>query len=96
MSDVAMGGDTVFVQLGIGVRPRKGSAIVWFNLHKSGELDSRLMHAGCPILVGSKWGRLEEIQILRTLLCHRFIAVCTKWLREHGQEFLRPCGLTKD
>jgi prolyl 4-hydroxylase len=77
MSDVANGGDTVFVQLGIGVKPQKGSAIVWYNLQKSGQVDGRLMHAGCPILVGSKW-------------------VCTKWLRERGQEFLRPCGLNED
>ena len=28
----------------------------WYNLKKSGETDSRTLHAGCPVLVGYKWG----------------------------------------
>ena len=34
----------------------KGSAIFWWNLKKSGEGDYLTKHAGCPVLVGSKWG----------------------------------------
>jgi prolyl 4-hydroxylase len=56
MTDVPIGGDTVFVNLNIGVRPRKGSAVFWYNLDASGTEDDRLKHAGCPVLVGNKWG----------------------------------------
>lgn len=35
----------------------QGSAVFWYNLHKNGELDLNTRHAGCPVLVGNKWGR---------------------------------------
>ncbi len=35
----------------------QGSAVFWYNLHKNGELDLNVYHAGCPVLVGNKWGR---------------------------------------
>src|SRR5699024_12804169 len=34
---------------------KKGSALVWFNLHSSGEGDLATLHAACPVLLGSKW-----------------------------------------
>lgn len=34
----------------------QGSAAYWWNLKKSGEGDYSTRHAGCPVLVGSKWG----------------------------------------
>ena len=42
----------------------QGTAAFWFNLLKSGESDARTRHAGCPVIVGSKWG--EEFN----LFCH--------------------------
>lgn len=38
--------------------PQKGSALVWYNLYASGEGDPRTKHAGCPVLVGNKWGKI--------------------------------------
>ena len=35
----------------------QGAAAFWFNLLKSGESDARTRHAGCPVIVGSKWGK---------------------------------------
>lgn len=35
----------------------QGSAVIWFNLLKSGEEDTRTLHAACPVFVGSKWGK---------------------------------------
>ena len=55
LSDVAEGGGTVFPALGLAVRPERGSALFWYNLHKNGTGDAFTLHAGCPVLVGSKW-----------------------------------------
>lgn len=57
LSDVEVGGNTVFVESGPGVSvsAKKGSAVVWFNLKRNGEGDFMTRHAGCPVLLGEKW-----------------------------------------
>ncbi|CRK98253.1 CLUMA_CG011615, isoform A [Clunio marinus] len=55
LSDVERGGSTVFPYLRIKVDPKKGSAVFWYNLSTSGELEYYTRHAACPVLVGSKW-----------------------------------------
>ena len=49
------GGRTVFPMLGLAVEPEPGAALLWYNLSSDGQLDTRAMHLGCPVLHGSKW-----------------------------------------
>ena len=35
----------------------QGDAAFWWNLKKSGDGDMLTRHAGCPVLVGTKWGQ---------------------------------------
>nr|XP_021144777.1 prolyl 4-hydroxylase subunit alpha-2 isoform X5 [Columba livia] len=56
MSDVEAGGATVFPDFGAAIWPKKGTAVFWYNLFRSGEGDYRTRHAACPVLVGCKWG----------------------------------------
>ncbi|TRY73565.1 hypothetical protein TCAL_06704 [Tigriopus californicus] len=57
LNDVEAGGATAFLDPGheIAVWPTKGSAAFWLDLTPIGFRDSRTLHAGCPILKGSKW-----------------------------------------
>ncbi|XP_077287103.1 prolyl 4-hydroxylase subunit alpha-1-like isoform X2 [Arctopsyche grandis] len=55
MSDVAQGGGTVFPELGLSVKPKKGAGVFWFNLFPSGDGNYATRHAACPVLQGSKW-----------------------------------------
>lgn len=83
LDDVDAGGATAFTQLGFAVRPRRGTAVFWYNLtpyngpttnytfwgvRRHG--DNRTYHAGCPVLRGSKW-------------------IATKWIHELYNTFPR-------
>ncbi|XP_064549511.1 prolyl 4-hydroxylase subunit alpha-1-like isoform X2 [Drosophila montana] len=55
LTDVEQGGATVFTILNQAVSPKRGTALFWYNLHRNGTGDTRTLHGGCPVLVGSKW-----------------------------------------
>nr|AAM12247.1 AT28279p [Drosophila melanogaster] len=54
-SDIPLGGTTVFTKLKIAVQPKKGNALIWFNLNHAGEPDPLTEHSVCPVVLGSRW-----------------------------------------
>lgn len=54
LSPVRRGGLTAFPRLGIAARPEHRSAVFWHNLRRSGSSDMAMLHAACPVLLGSK------------------------------------------
>ena len=57
LSDVQKGGATCFTypdEEGT-VSPRKNSALFWIDMDRRLARDQRLLHGGCPVLLGTKW-----------------------------------------
>ncbi|XP_013383378.1 prolyl 4-hydroxylase subunit alpha-3 [Lingula anatina] len=55
LTDVQLGGATVFPEINVRVPPVKNAAAFWYNLKRSGDMYHASMHAGCPVLYGQKW-----------------------------------------
>ncbi|CAH1794815.1 unnamed protein product [Owenia fusiformis] len=55
LNDVEKGGATVWPKLNVSFFPVKNAAVYWFNYKRSGEVDRRLVHAACPVILGHKW-----------------------------------------
>ena len=50
----------------------QGSAVFWYNYLPDGSVDERMVHAACPVLLGSKWGNVVN----KLLLCHAWKMYC--------------------
>lgn len=55
LNDVAVGGSTVFPEIGLDVLPRKGHAVYFAYCDDDGALDVRTLHGGSPVSGGEKW-----------------------------------------
>ncbi|CZR49475.1 uncharacterized protein FPRO_15835 [Fusarium proliferatum ET1] len=42
--------------MGLLVKPKKGNAVLWHNVHQNGTRDERMAHAGLPVQNGTKIG----------------------------------------
>ena len=58
MTDVEKGGYTIFPYIGVGVKPRKGTCVFWYNLYENGTGNTNTYHTACPVVLGNKWGKL--------------------------------------
>lgn len=48
------GGETVFTEFGLSIRPKRGCALVWMNLNLDGEPNPLTRHASNPVIRGQK------------------------------------------
>lgn len=55
LSDVEEGGETYFPQINLKVPPKKGDAILFWNMNPNGSVDPKTLHAGLPVIKGTKW-----------------------------------------
>ncbi|XP_073517347.1 prolyl 4-hydroxylase subunit alpha-3 isoform X2 [Phyllobates terribilis] len=55
LSSVDLGGSTAFIYANFSTPVVKNAAIFWWNLQRSGDGNEDTLHAGCPVLLGSKW-----------------------------------------
>ena len=56
LNDDYEGGKTYFPILNFSVTPKKGMAVFWKNVTDDNKIDNRLIHAGMPVIKGTKYG----------------------------------------
>ncbi len=47
---------------GLGVTPRAGDALLFWNVHPDGTLDKHALHGGCAVRAGVKWTATKWIR----------------------------------
>lgn len=55
LCDVEAGGETHFPEVDIKVPPRKGDAVLFYNVQVDGQVDRQTLHASLPVISGEKW-----------------------------------------
>ncbi|XP_060067036.1 prolyl 4-hydroxylase subunit alpha-1-like [Ylistrum balloti] len=55
LQDVEEGGETMFPELGIWVKPRKGRALVWNNMNEDGKCEPMSVHKAAKVDKGHKY-----------------------------------------
>ncbi|XP_037710498.1 prolyl 4-hydroxylase subunit alpha-2 [Drosophila subpulchrella] len=61
MTDVPVGGATIFPSAQLSIQPRKGSALFWYNLHNNGEPNPLTRHSVCPMILGNRWVSVKSM-----------------------------------
>ncbi|KAG0580216.1 hypothetical protein KC19_4G157300 [Ceratodon purpureus] len=79
LSNVTKGGETAFPygkssakfddswsecgKSGLGIKPRRGDALLFYTLDPAGRQDTFSLHAGCPVLEGTKWSATKWLHM---------------------------------
>jgi hypothetical protein len=83
LHNVTEGGETVFPReggaaqplsmrdctKGLLVKPIKGTAVIFYNMYPSGELDPHSLHGACPVKDGVKWAANKWVSLPKSGLC---------------------------
>ncbi|KAK6930077.1 Prolyl 4-hydroxylase alpha subunit, Fe(2+) 2OG dioxygenase domain [Dillenia turbinata] len=48
---------------GVAVKPKRGDALLFFNLHPNAIPDPSSLHGGCPVVEGEKWSATKWIHV---------------------------------
>ena len=57
LADVDEGGGTDFDRVAKTVQPKRGRAVLWYNIYPDTQaMDSRTHHEALPVIKGEKWG----------------------------------------
>eukprot|EP01114_Cavostelium_apophysatum_P004299 TRINITY_DN1449_c0_g1_i1.p1 TRINITY_DN1449_c0_g1~~TRINITY_DN1449_c0_g1_i1.p1 ORF type:complete len:139 (+),score=30.59 TRINITY_DN1449_c0_g1_i1:286-702(+) len=62
LNDVEEGGETLFPAVNLAVKPKKGSAILWYNTYLNGTLDRNALHGGNPVIKGIKYVAVQWLR----------------------------------
>lgn len=62
LSDVEEGGETILPELNLSFKPRRGDAVLFYNLHPNGEPDRKTLHGSVPVIRGEKWGATKWVR----------------------------------
>ncbi|AAF08583.1 unknown protein [Arabidopsis thaliana] len=63
LSNVTKGGETVFPDAQVCLKPKKGNALLFFNLQQDAIPDPFSLHGGCPVIEGEKWSATKWIHV---------------------------------
>lgn len=55
LADVEEGGETIFPEVGLSVKPKKGNAILFWSVLPNMEVDPFSLHGSAPVIRGEKW-----------------------------------------
>jgi prolyl 4-hydroxylase len=55
LNDVEQGGETMFPKLGLSITPQAGALLVWNNMNVDGTPNPTTLHAGTPVVQGTKY-----------------------------------------
>lgn len=48
---------------GLHVKPRKGDALMFYDLLETGRTDAASRHQGCPVIRGEKWTATKRVLV---------------------------------